>query len=254
VGNPKENLYYSGDEDDDIFAPKTTDNNDKIAHTLDGSKCPCGSVHNLRLPPDVPPEIIEKLSEYLDKLPDQTIDIIISAENSLGTKLMHDFMHFTEEVDSANKNAPFFRAVAETVDELAGGNKLGPLIKFYEAEQTVISSHVVKKALEGLKKKLAKDPELESDIAKKPIVEALDKILAAIHLRMDLAIQRYKEIGEETGHTTDLDIIETGVYGEEASYFASRLVQIPLLSLLQTEEDEEDPEQTHEENTEETSS
>ena len=227
------NPYYMPGEDDDIFEePEEGDAGTSAQrHVLDGSLCHCGKTHNLHLPMGAPPEVIDKLSEYIDHLPDQAMSIIVTAENTLSMKLMHDFMTFATEVDTVNKQGPFMRAIAELLDELAGGNKIGPLVKFYEAEQMVISTHVVTKALEGLRDKLVEDTKNEDREKQHSIFDALNRILEAASVRMDLAIERYTITAEETNNVVDKNIIETGVYGEEASYFASRLVQIPLINM-----------------------
>ena len=239
---PSENPYYIADEDDDILKPHKRQSPSGVSgdrkHTLDGSMCNCGVEHKLKLPQDIPSEVLDQLSDFLDKLPHQAIDIIVTAENSMAMQLLYDFTEFAEEVDTANPYGPILRAIAESVDSLMGENKLGSLIKFYESEQLLITTHVVVRSLNTLKKTLLSKLENENDLLTSPILEALDSIIYSSSERMAIAIEHYINIAKETGNRIDESIIEKGKFSDDASYFASRLGSIPIFKFSMGDEED----------------
>lgn len=233
MSRSSDNPYYLPDEDDDILKPhKKSIPIDGRKHVLDGSICPCGTSHDLNLPQDIPPEVLDQLSDFLDKLPNRAIDIVISSENSLAMKLLHDFIDFADEIESMNKGMPLIRALAEIVDRLDGGGVVGPLVRFYESEQILIGTHIVVKSLSQLKVSLGEklDTDSEENTKNISLFDALEAITEASVIRLDNAIQKYIEIAKETENKIDQSIVESGIYSDDASYFANRLFKFPILN------------------------
>ena len=237
MANLSGNPYFDPNEDADILNPSSSAYTPKGGkHVLDGSMCQCGTAHDLNLPPDIPQEVIEQLSEFLDKLPSRAVDVVVSSENSLAIKLLYDFVDFTDEIDAANASMPLMRAIAETVDSLAGGNVIGPKVRFFESEHMLISSHVVMKALDGIRNKLNNDFNGEDDPRRISLFEAFEAMLESGQIRLDNAINNYKQMAEETNNSVDPLVLEKGEYSPDASYFASRMFRFPVVNFANTDE------------------
>jgi len=245
------NPYLDPDADDDLFITDasesaTADESLGIGgrrHNLDGSKCTvCGKIHNIAVLPDVPEDVLDKLSEFLDQLPEdsKTQDIILSSGSSAGNKILADFVSFALDIDEINSDSPVFRALCETVDELVEqtGGQEGYLIKkinLYKTEHILVSTHTVLKSVNKLAENF-KDREDLSEVQDK-IQATFNVIVHTVMQRLKVITEKYRIAAAEAGVEVDRDLINTGKYTNPNRY-ATAMMEHPFIEAIKDHPDD----------------
>lgn len=221
------NPYFDPREDDDVFQTSPRSSSGDPAHTFDGNPCACGITHPVSLPGAVPPEILNELSEFIGKLGDHTVNIILTADRSMEQKLLEDFIDFAEDSDTVNRKGPLLRAITETIDQLVGKPTIGPLVKFYTAEQVLMTSHRAIRTIDDIRKSIA-DYSNANEEKREQLLSVLAMARQCADERLANAREQYQSIAKETDNTIDPDILDHGDYAEDASYLGKQLIQVPL--------------------------
>ena len=187
-------------------------------HALDGSVCPsCGIAHELESDQDLPEEVLDKLAEFLDGVPAGAIHSKITVARSTPghNHLMQDFINFAQELEKVAREAPLLRALAETVDELSGG-QVQRLWRVYQSERELMIGHILVKSVNRmLDLRAPGEAQTEPTTETKMLVELLETLQAASIERIQKAAELYRLRAGETGVPVDEQLIETGVFSDE---------------------------------------
>lgn len=184
-------------------------------HAFGGDPCDaCGGViHNIQIPSDIPPEVADTLSEFLDTLPEEILNsaIIVAKSSPNTTKIISDFDALSKSLERDHFYSPLLQAIAETLDELTGG-KVERLWRTYQSEAQLMSYHGVLKVLNETKIEL--ESRTNTSVDDSALFTLLEKFLVDITGRIANSTEQYRLRAGETGVEVDEQIIESGVYSE----------------------------------------
>lgn len=231
------NPYYDPSADADLLAPsepKTSGSN----HTYDGSICPtCKVIHQISMPPDIPQDVLDRLSKFLDSLPSDALaqHIIITSVNTLGNKVLRDFVAFVADVDKTATGGYVMRAVCEVLDELSDG-ALSKKLRLYEAEDHLISTHVVLKSANRLADKMSERNDLGEH--KDRILENFDTILRHTMERLAAATEAYRVEAANQDLPLDESLINNGVYTGPMNLYVKNFMVDPYKDHIKSGSDE----------------
>jgi len=232
-----ENPYINDDADDDLFGSPHSGGDRNVffsgeRHILDGSLCHCGETHSLSLPPNIPPEVVEQLSEVLESLPDAAVNILVSSDKNVSNKLYHDFLQYGDSLDKVGRNAPILVAMAKAIVQLAGKDILAPLIKLAEIEDYIIKTHAMIDAVTHIRLKIENTDKTFEPNEMSDFLNTLTKIGEAADNRLGKLVLKYRIVTEELGENIDEDLIKTGKYSSNNSYYSSRILEQRILNEL----------------------
>lgn len=216
---------------------------DNRRHMLDGTS-PCnacgGVVHNIVAPSDLPSEVLDALSNFLDGMPGDVLSsqIIIARSTPDRSKVIADFMEFSKILNEVGADGPLIRAIAEVVDEMSGG-KVERLWRVYQSERELLIAHTVLKAINTMKVGLeGKKGTAEQGADDEVLWKLLEQLQNSTMERIGAAVERYRFRAGETGVAIDEQLIETGTYSPDhnRSRFTDHTMSEPIATEIGVEE------------------
>lgn len=197
-------------------------------HALDGSVCPaCGIAHDVH-GADIPPEVLDKLSQVLDGIPSDALhsQIIVTRSTPGRSRVIQDFVEFAQSVDHIGLDAPLLRAMGEVLNEMSHG-KVARLWHVYETERSLITTHTILKAVnvmcDGVETKLREQDGADKD--SETLLELLHLLRNSVTDRLAKAVDRYREEAGSAGVEINDHLIDTGLYDEENSDGRSQFLE-----------------------------